>query len=460
SDAPKLATIELVSSGEIHEGSTLTLTCTAQGNPPVTYSWVQHKDMSWTDKGYQDTLTLEKVTGKDSGNYYCKARNQVGEIYSTLVNINVIYVPKNTNVSVYPLKFKQGDEVVLNCIADSNPGFSSYTWYKDKKWLRREYRATLGFSHIAISDAGGYTCLPENAVGPGSPSAEITLDVLYPPKHTRAEISPKGEIKEGSDVILTCKGDSNPRVNYIWLKDKGRLLESSNLLFITTVRKIRIKLNSSASLVFVSCSILRYERLFISDAPRDTKVVLSTDRIYEGEDVTLRCETQSNSPAHIAWYKNGILYKSSVSALRFKRISRWHSASYSCVVKNLVRRISSEPAHVNVLYAPRNTIVVLSNSLIQEGDDVALTCKTDSNPPAEFTWSKNGIQEMRGSGWTLQLYNVTTQATGNYSCTAVNVVGISTSQPVSLVLSKYGENLWGGMSIACGAITVTVVIIV
>nr|XP_014353300.1 PREDICTED: carcinoembryonic antigen-related cell adhesion molecule 5-like [Latimeria chalumnae] len=264
---------------------------------------------------------------------------------------------------------------------------------------------------------------------------------LDPPKHTRAEISPKGEIKEGSDVILTCKGDSNPRVNYIWLKDKGKQngMQPEGKLILKNVTSrhdgnyyccVRNNLGEQTS------DGIRINMLY---APRDTKVVLSTDRIYEGEDVTLRCETQSNSPAHIAWYKNGILYKSSVSALRFKRISRWHSASYSCVVKNLVRRISSEPAHVNVLYAPRNTIVVLSNSLIQEGDDVALTCKTDSNPPAEFTWSKNGIQEMRGSGWTLQLYNVTTQATGNYSCTAVNVVGISTSQPVSLVLSAFAK---------------------
>ncbi|MCI4393958.1 hypothetical protein PGIGA_G00163850 [Pangasianodon gigas] len=127
-DAPKRVSVSISPSGEIVEGSSVTLTCSSDANPPVqTYTWYKGRSSIGTGKTY----TISSISSEDSGEYKCKSSNQYGENYSDGATLNVLYPPKNVLVSISPSGERvEGSSVTLTCSSDANPPVQTYTWYK------------------------------------------------------------------------------------------------------------------------------------------------------------------------------------------------------------------------------------------------------------------------------------------------------------------------------------------
>ncbi|XP_058236657.1 B-cell receptor CD22-like isoform X1 [Hemibagrus wyckioides] len=213
---PKRVSVSISPSGEIVEGSLVTLTCSSDANPPVkTYTWYKQA----TSVGTEKTYTISKISSMDTGEYKCKCSNEVGHQESSSVSLNVLYPPKNVSVSISPSgEIVEGSSVTLTCSSDANPPVQSYTWYKQATSVGTEKTCTI--SKISSEDTGEYKCKCSNEVG-HQESSSVTLNVLYPPKSVSVSISPSGEIVEGSSVTLTCSSDANPPAqNYTWYMEK------------------------------------------------------------------------------------------------------------------------------------------------------------------------------------------------------------------------------------------------
>ncbi|XP_078417788.1 vascular cell adhesion protein 1-like [Cetorhinus maximus] len=82
---------------------------------------------------------------------------------------------------------------------------------------------------------------------------------------------------------------------------------------------------------------------------------------------------------------------------------------------------------LQVLYAPRMTnISVTPSHTVREGQDVRLTCVTDSSPPARIVWSKasaDGWSVIAEEKLSLQLPTAQVADTGMYRCEASNKLG-------------------------------------
>ncbi|KAK3530063.1 hypothetical protein QTP86_011072 [Hemibagrus guttatus] len=77
--------VSISPSGEIVEGSSVTLTCSSDANPPVqNYTWFKKV----TSLGNEKTYTISKISSEDSGE--CKCSNEVGHQYSNSVTLNVL----------------------------------------------------------------------------------------------------------------------------------------------------------------------------------------------------------------------------------------------------------------------------------------------------------------------------------------------------------------------------------
>ncbi|XP_058236708.1 carcinoembryonic antigen-related cell adhesion molecule 6-like isoform X2 [Hemibagrus wyckioides] len=93
---PKNVSVSISPSGEIVEGSSVTLTCSSDANPPVqTYKWFK----GTTSVGTEKTYTISKISSEDSGEYKCKCSNEVGHHYSNSVTLNVLL--SDSTVIVY-----------------------------------------------------------------------------------------------------------------------------------------------------------------------------------------------------------------------------------------------------------------------------------------------------------------------------------------------------------------------
>ena len=71
--------------------------------------------------------------------------------------------------------------------------------------------------------------------------------------------------------------------------------------------------------------------------------------------------------------------------------------------------------------APRLPSVSVSPSAeIVEGSSVTLTCSSDANPAAKYTWYKENGDSPKASGQIFTITDFKTEHRGNYSCEAQN----------------------------------------
>ncbi|XP_045568583.1 sialoadhesin isoform X5 [Salmo salar] len=222
-------------SGEIVEGSSVTLTCSSDANPPVDkYTWYKKNGGDYQSMtGPQHVFN--QIQSSDTGEYYCEAQNEMGTDRSRTINMDVKYGPKNTSVSVSPSGgIVEDSSVTLTCSSDANPPVDKYTWYKKNGASLTGSEKTYNFTTISSEDSGEYYCEAENKYGRLN-SSSVSVDVQYGPKNTSVSVSPSGEIVEGSSVTLTCSSDANPPVDkYTWYKKNVTSPKASGQSYIIT----------------------------------------------------------------------------------------------------------------------------------------------------------------------------------------------------------------------------------
>ncbi|XP_065815596.1 B-cell receptor CD22-like [Labrus bergylta] len=225
--APKLPSVSVSPSAEIVEGSSVTVTCSCDANPAPEYTWY---NMNGRELSKESELVFSSVQSSDSGRYYCKAKNDLGERTSGYVKVEVKYAPKLPSVSVSPsAEIVEGSSVTLTCSSDANPA-ANYTWFKENNNQPLSREAQLVFSSIKSSDSGEFSCKAENDLG--KPTYKwISIDVKFSPKLPSVSVSPSAEIVEGSSVTLTCSSDANPAANYTWFKEDEDSPTASGQIF-------------------------------------------------------------------------------------------------------------------------------------------------------------------------------------------------------------------------------------
>ncbi|XP_077935988.1 Fc receptor-like protein 2 isoform X3 [Gasterosteus aculeatus] len=360
---PQRPSVSVSPSAEMLEGGSVTLTCSADANPAVSYTW--YKEDGTSDPrllSEEPQLVFSSIQSSDSGNYSCTAENQLGRKTSDFISINVKYGPQRPSVSVSPIaEMLEGGSVTLTCSTDANPA-ASYTWYKedrtsDPHLLSKEPQ--LVFSSIQSSDSGRYSCTAENQLGRKT-SDFILIPVKYLPQRPSVSVSPSAEILEGDSVTLTCSTDANPAASYTWYKGDGT---SDPHLF-----------SEEPQLVFSS--------------------VQSSD-----------------------------------------------SGRYFCTAENQLGREMSDFISIDVKYGPQRPSVSVSPSAeMLEGGSVNLTCSTDANPAANYTWYKEHKDSPRASGQIFTINDFTAEHSGNYYCEAQNEMGRSNST-LRLITSS-GASPW------------------
>ncbi|XP_064815899.1 B-cell receptor CD22-like isoform X1 [Oncorhynchus masou masou] len=88
---PRNTSVSVSPSGEIVEGSSVTLTCSSDANPPVDkYTW--YKKNVTSPKASGQSYSITNISSEDRGEYYCEASNMRGTETSIPVHINVMSV--------------------------------------------------------------------------------------------------------------------------------------------------------------------------------------------------------------------------------------------------------------------------------------------------------------------------------------------------------------------------------
>uniref|UniRef100_A0A096M7I1 Ig-like domain-containing protein n=1 Tax=Poecilia formosa TaxID=48698 RepID=A0A096M7I1_POEFO len=156
--APVLTSVSADPSDGIVEGNRVFLKCSSDANPPANYTW--YKKTKIKDSEFY----LNPIQASDSGEYFCVAKNQLGESRSGNLNIDVKYAPKRADVSLSHAEIVEGDSVNLTCSSDGNPAPFN-RWYKDNQMMLQGQGGVYQFTSVKSEDSGTYCCEVGNIYG-------------------------------------------------------------------------------------------------------------------------------------------------------------------------------------------------------------------------------------------------------------------------------------------------------
>ncbi|OQR75067.1 gliomedin-like [Tropilaelaps mercedesae] len=183
---------------EVNEGVSLSLACTATGQPlpRVVWSRTDGKPILGTThvsslEGNQ--LNISQVTRGDMGVYACTASNGVPPLSSRKITVNVAFAPL-IRIQKWNVASWNGGGVVLECLSEAFPppvnfwisrsgsiigdwpnfklNPSLLTAEESPKFIPRDerigfyqHRLTLNITYVTPSDLGGYLCVSKNVRG-------------------------------------------------------------------------------------------------------------------------------------------------------------------------------------------------------------------------------------------------------------------------------------------------------
>ncbi|XP_054482761.1 B-cell receptor CD22-like isoform X2 [Anoplopoma fimbria] len=371
------------------------------------------------DKNYC-TLTITNLRESDSAEYkFMFTTNQSGGKYTGSPGVTLSVTDPQLQINVRrPTVHSTWTELTCHTKCQL-PDHSSYIWYKNGQKRKEE---TVYFLHSPLNPADNYSCAISGYEMSPSPS-------VYAPKLPSVSVSPSDEIVEGSSVTLTCSSDANPAAKYTWYKegvdqDHERLSEVLQLVFSS------IQSSDSGQYYCTAENQLGTKTseyiINVTYPPKLPSVLVSpSDEIVEGSSVTLTCSSDANPAANYTWYKgNQTQHQSPEGIHHFSSISSEDRGIYYCKSENPHGEIMSSSLSVDVQYAPKLPSVSVSPSdEIVEGSSVNLTCSSDANPAANYTWYKEGEDSSKASGQIFTITDIRAEHSGNYYCEARNKRG-------------------------------------
>uniref|UniRef100_A0A3Q2XCL0 B-cell receptor CD22 n=1 Tax=Haplochromis burtoni TaxID=8153 RepID=A0A3Q2XCL0_HAPBU len=152
-------------------------------------------------------------------------------------------------------------------------------------------------------------------------------------------------------------------------------------------------------------------------------VTLTVRRLLSHTELQCHSSCDVIDPPSYVWYKNGQKIEEETSL----RVSvGGDDSSYSCAVKG------HEGYRSAAVYAPKpvNVSVTPSGEIV-EGNSVTLTCSSDANPAAKYTWYKGNNNKPQSVDTQLVFTSIQRSESGQYRCRAYNSVG-ATSDTISI----------------------------
>ncbi|XP_035018886.2 uncharacterized protein si:dkeyp-97a10.3 [Hippoglossus stenolepis] len=185
----------------------------------------------------------------------------------------------------------------------------------------------------------------------------------------------------------------------------------------------------------------RSVQLRVFDAVAGVSLVVPSVAV-EGNNVSLRCTWTAGTEITVQWGKGGAAITDdpritiSAGSLDINPARRGDAGDYTCTVSNPVSA-QTDTQRLTVYYGPDTPVLTkdtpkecVGGGDVLVGQIVRLTCTSDSLPPAQFSWQRDGQSVASGQpdSGLLSLQTFSTDESGLYVCTAKNTITGGTSE--------------------------------
>ena len=153
--APTEVTIDATPSNIPSFQDNVTLTCSANGGPPISYQW-QKNGMTLSNED-QSTLQLNLVSAADGGEYTCVVSNAAGSANTSVMLYIQPYIVVHPQQQILASLL---ENVTFICVAEGFPP-PSYSWMREGSVVSMNQNYSITASQ---SSGGVYTCMAFSSV--------------------------------------------------------------------------------------------------------------------------------------------------------------------------------------------------------------------------------------------------------------------------------------------------------
>ncbi|XP_029928623.1 basal cell adhesion molecule isoform X2 [Myripristis murdjan] len=306
---------------------------------------------------------------------------------------------------------------------------------------------TLTISAVQPSDELSFIC---QVAGPtASVEATTTLKVFYAPEKPELTRPSSQAISAGestSSEIGTCvthNGHPQPRI--IWFKDDQPLPEvkdrKEKTYMVPSVVREASNLFTIKSTLYMQPTKADKDSVFqctveysmpgdqIKKKKSDTITInlnypsetvtfalLNTDPVKEGDNITMKCETDGNPQPEFVFSKEGESRTGKGGKLMLTSVKRSDAGVYKCEAldfDNFEADLTKELT-LSVNYIDPMSVTPTGPHFAKLGDAVEMQCKTKASSPHTVQWRK-GSEVLSQTGG-LSLKEVTYENAGDYVC--------------------------------------------
>ncbi|KAM6955334.1 matrix-remodeling-associated protein 5-like [Lycodopsis pacificus] len=236
----------------VHYGFLLQLHCSVTGNPSPIIVWRTPNrklvDMHFSfDRRLKvntnGTLSVQRVTEKDAGDYLCIARNKVSDDYR-LLRVSVVTKPAKIEPK-QPLTHvvSLGKPLKVDCQASGLPNpavrwslpdgtmVSSVLQGEDRGGRAQRLtvfdNGTLLVPAVGMGEEGDYTCYAENQGGQDTMKVKVKIMMASPPNFSDDRRRHVIKVRQGATAKIRCQASGVPVPTVTWFSPTGRVIPRS-----------------------------------------------------------------------------------------------------------------------------------------------------------------------------------------------------------------------------------------
>ena len=449
----------------IYAGDTAKFTVTASGATAYQWYWRTDSSSSWqkstVSSATKATLTYTNLSASKSGRQYrCKVSNDSGYVYTSVVTLTVLSLPKITKQPT-DVTVAGGQKATFALTAENA---DSYQWYyrsdSSAEWKTCPYTgataATMTTATITyIMDGYQFRCKVSNDYGYVF-SATVTLTVTHnQPTITTQPTSTT--VDHGDAVSFTVKA-SGGGLSYQWYWRNSSSSEwkestadgaqTATMRYITTGylmdgRQLRCKVSNDIGYVYTNTVTLSIRHVTPTITTQPT-----SQTVTQGDPVSLSV-TATGGGLSYQWYwrdnsddgwSESTASGAKTAKLTYAEAKLFMSGrQFRCKISNDVGTVYSNTVTLTVEKSKPKITTQPTSQTVSEGASATFTVEADYADSYQWYW-KNGVdgtwKEVSGADENMMTFSSVPYSWNGYKffCKVTNSVGSTSSYAVTLTV--------------------------